>query len=229
MAGDTICWAWFDVCDVRKTCRRVAVTIQTRGHGERGYLLYHVHVLYVTMAILAPDPGIDMKAVTEINIIRKFMNTLPWYRFVFIIIISKPYYFGACFHGDRVTIHASAWRWYNCKPGSVDSDVTVCTIDSHSANMQFVRKGYRLCWCISYAFSHRPRYEVCYCDRTQCDKYEDGNANPQRVFQKGSVHRYSLTKEISEFVGCLRKAFGKKRFAMHFKNISKRKRVQIFQ
>lgn len=150
------------------------------------------------MAILTPDPAVDMKTVAEVDVIGKLVNTLPWNRVIFIVILGKLDYFRLGLSRDRVAIHAGTWRWYDCKPGSVDSDVAVCTINFHGAGMQLVRKVYRLRRRISYALSRWPGYKVCYRDRSQCDEYEDRSPDPQRVFQKGPVHCNSLTENNFE-------------------------------
>lgn len=107
------------------------MTIQAGRHGKRRNLFYHVHILDTTMAVLAMYSRVDMKAVTEINIVRKLMNSLPRDWPIILEIFREFDDVSLGFPRYRVTIHASARRRYNRISRPVDTYVAVRAINSH--------------------------------------------------------------------------------------------------
>ncbi len=136
------------------------MTIQAGRHGKRRNLFYHVHILDTTMAVLAMYSRVDMKAVTEINIVRKLMNSLPRDWPIILEIFREFDDVSLGFPRYRVTIHASARRRYNRISRPVDTYVAVRAINSHCAGMEFMGKWNRLCRCISDTFPGWSRDKV---------------------------------------------------------------------
>jgi len=108
------------------------------------------------MAILATYSGIDMKTMTEVNVIRKLVNPLPRDWLIFIVIFCQFDNFRLSFSCDSVTVHAGTGGWNHGKSGPVNTDVTVSAIDFHCASMKFVRKGDRLRRSVTNSLSRWP-------------------------------------------------------------------------
>ena len=112
------------------------------------------------MAVLALNPGIDMKTMTEVNIVRKSVNTFPRNGIPFIIILREFNDLRLGFLCYGVTIHASACGWNNRVSRPIDSDVAVSTINFHFARMKLVGKSDWLLWCVTDAFPCGPGNKI---------------------------------------------------------------------
>ena len=79
---------------------------QAIAHPHGHLLINHNHRLHLTVAGLTQDPGVDVRPVVKIHVIRQRMNPLPLQRHSGFIKLSQPFDKGTIRLGHSMTVQA---------------------------------------------------------------------------------------------------------------------------
>jgi hypothetical protein len=100
-----------DLIDWTQIIFGMAVTIQAPAHGERLFLVNHIHVVHLAVAAYATDAAIDVHRVVEIGEIGHLMDFHPIYRVPALPTVSHRGKFGVIGLNLGVTVHAGLGGW----------------------------------------------------------------------------------------------------------------------
>jgi len=117
------------------------MTLETGGHGELRHLAHHFRRFHMPVAVDTIDSAIDVNAVIEVCEVRNAVDSLPWQRNSFFVVLCQFDDFGLVLAGNGVTVHANRNGGNRGVRRRKHPRVAVLTVDSHRPGVELVRKS----------------------------------------------------------------------------------------
>jgi len=129
---------------------RIAMAVQTPTHAKSLLLLNDFHLRNITVARFTSDTGVNMNAVIKIGVIGNLMHFDPFHRRIVRKTFPDQRKFFALRANQSMTVHARCCRRNHRHGRFFDAHMTVATVDSQIARVQFVTVGNRLFGAVPY-------------------------------------------------------------------------------
>src|SRR5665648_1204689 len=123
----------------------IAMTIDTPTHRQITILTHNIHLLNLTVTLLAIHLGnTNMLRMTEKYMIRQIMNPSPFYRFFGFVgfnhLGNLKFSRMGSFPYQHMAIHTQLHGWYSGRFTKLRGMVTIFTVNLIIAGMYFMRK-----------------------------------------------------------------------------------------